>query len=95
MERKILECSVILETDRFKNLEIQQKARNEYFRRMMKILKSKQNDGSDKLTLREKYPNMEFFLVHTFSYSVQILENTYQKNPVLGHFSHSVEHQTY
>ena len=61
MERKILECSVILETDRFKNLEIQQKARNEYFRRIMKILKSKQNNCNDKLALREKYPNMDFF----------------------------------
>lgn len=95
MERKILECLVILETDRNKNLEIQQNARNEYFRRIMKIPKSKQNDCNDKLALREKYPNMDFFLVHTFSYFVQILQNTYQKNPVLGHFSHSVEHQTY
>ena len=31
---------------------------------------------------------MEFFLVRILPYSVQIRENTDQKNPVFGHFSH-------
>ena len=31
------------------------------------------------ISLREKYPNKELFLVHIFLYSVRIQENTYQK----------------
>ena len=41
-----------------------------------------------KTTLREMCPNMEFFLVRIFLYSIQIQENTDQKNFVSGHFSH-------
>ena len=40
-------------------------------------------------TLREYCPNTEFFLVRIFLYSVQIQENTDQKNSVFGHYSHS------
>ena len=42
------------------------------------------------LSLREKYPNTEFFLVCIFLYSVRILENTDQKNSILGHLLRSV-----
>ena len=45
---------------------------------------------SSKIALREKCPNMEFFLVCIFPYSVRIRENTNQKISVFGHFSHSV-----
>ena len=43
-----------------------------------------------KVTLREKCPNTEFFLVRIFLYSVRIQENTDQKNSVFVHFSRSV-----
>ena len=42
------------------------------------------------LSLREKCPNTELFLVRIFLYSVRIQENTDQNNSVYGHFSRSV-----
>ena len=45
---------------------------------------------SAKQPLRKKCPNTDFFLVHIFSYSVSIQENTNQKkNSIFGHFLHS------
>ena len=41
------------------------------------------------LTLREKCPNTEFFLVPIFLYSVRIQENTDQKKLRIWHFSRS------
>ena len=38
--------------------------------------------------LREKCPNMEFFLVRIFPYSVRVRENTEQKELHIGHFSY-------
>ena len=40
-------------------------------------------------SLREKCPNTEFLLVCIFLYSVQIQENTDQKNSIFEHFSRS------
>ena len=37
-------------------------------------------------SLREKYPNTEFFLVRIFLYSVQIQENSDEKKLFFGHF---------
>ena len=43
------------------------------------------------MTLREKCPDTELFLVLIFLYSVQIQENTDRNNSVFGHFSRSVK----
>ena len=40
--------------------------------------------------MRKKCPNTEFFLLHIFPYSVEMRENTDQKNFVFAHFSRSV-----
>ena len=41
-------------------------------------------------SMRKKCPNTEFFLLHIFPYSVEMRENTDQKNFVFAHFSRSV-----
>ena len=45
----------ILETDGFKNLEIKEKVRKEYFYRIKKILKSKLNSGNVRTVAVMKY----------------------------------------
>ena len=46
--------------------------------------------GKYYLSLREKCPNTELFLVRIFLISVRIQENTDKNNSVFGHFSRSV-----
>ena len=54
------------------------------------LIMNRQRRTAQFLSLCEKYPNTEFFVVRIFLYSVPIQENTDQKNSVFGHFSRCI-----